>query len=78
MIVIVVKVVLVMVLLVFAALISSPKGRLPLALRGLKKIINSDFGINDAQNDQAQRVSAKRRFLAFILVILAIAIAIST
>jgi ABC-type branched-subunit amino acid transport system permease subunit len=78
MIVIVVKVVLVMALLVFAALISSPKGRLPLALRGLKKIINSDFGINDAQNDQSQRVSAKRRFLAFILVILAIAIAIST
>lgn len=78
MIVIVVKVVLVMALLVFAALISSPKGRLPLALRGLKKIINSDFGINDARNDQSQRVSAKRRFLAFILVIFAIAIAIST
>jgi hypothetical protein len=78
MIVIVVKVVLVMALLVFAALISSPKGRLPLALRGLKKIINSDFGINDARNDQSQRVSVKRRFLAFILVILAIAIAIST
>ena len=64
------KVAAVIALLCVAAAIATPPGRLPLALRGLHRIMRRDAGAA-AGSDCAGRVSSVRRTVAFILVVLA-------
>ena len=65
-------------LLCAAAAIATPKGRLPLALRGLAKVLKKDgLQSNDRTIEQSSiRVSSARRLLAFLLVLLAILLAL--
>ena len=69
-----IRVVAVIVLLVVAACLATPPGRLPLALRGIKRIMRKDAG------DDAPQVEAKashlRRLTAFLLVLAATALAL--
>jgi len=75
------RIILVVALLCVAAAMATPKGRLPLALRGLQKIIARDRA--DAASRQAAsdappaRQSAAKRFVAFMLVVLAVLVAVS-
>lgn len=62
-------------LLCLSAALATPPGRLPLALRGLKKIIRRDRGLAPDKADEAA-VSPRRRFLAFILALVAVAVAV--
>lgn len=68
-----VRVILVILLVVTAAVLSTPKGRLPLAVRGLAKILRKDASQSGLtrRSSQAEPVPAWKKFLAFILVILA-------
>lgn len=68
-----VRVILVILLVVAAAVLSTPKGRLPLAVRGLAKILRKDASQSGLtrRSSQAEPVPAGKKFLAFILVILA-------
>ena len=66
-------------LVCIAAAIVTPKGRLPLALRGLAKMLARDRGqarSTAVDGYRVQSVSAGKRALAFTLVILAILIAL--
>ena len=69
------RLVAVLALLCAAAAIATPKGRLPLALRGLAKILNT---VPDASRvaGVGQSVSPARRLFAFTLVLLAILLAL--
>ncbi|MBO7482921.1 MAG: hypothetical protein J6U17_03440 [Kiritimatiellae bacterium] len=60
----------VIVLLCAAAAIATPPGRLPLALRGLHRIMRRDAGSAPGA-DASARVSPGRRLAAFLLVVLA-------
>ena len=62
------RLVAVLALLCVAAAIATPKGRLPLALRGVAKL----FRISGEE----QTVPAWKRLLAFVLVLLAILLAL--
>jgi H+/Cl- antiporter ClcA len=62
-------------LLGIAAALATPKGRLPLALRGVLKVMRRDRGECAAQHPEA-RVPAWRRALAFLLVLAAAALAL--
>ena len=68
----IVKIVLVIALLGVAAAIATPKGRLPLALRGLEKIL----GKRAKTRATGESVSTGKRFFALVLVIIAIIAAI--
>ena len=73
------RLVAVVALLCVAAAIATPKGRLPLALRGLAKMLARDRG--QAQSTavdgcRLQSVSAGKRTLAFLLVVLAVILAL--
>ena len=75
-------------LVCIAAAIATPKGRLPLALRGLAKMLNAvpspsrrqalagDPCYHASRRDGDGTVSAGKRALAFTLVILAILLAL--
>ncbi|MCR5750958.1 MAG: hypothetical protein K6G91_03265 [Kiritimatiellae bacterium] len=56
-------------LLAAAAAVAAPKGRVPLALRGLSKVLRRD--VPSAAPGDPEPVSRGRRFLAFVLVVLA-------
>ena len=74
-----VRIVAVLALVCVAAALATPKGRLPLALRGLAKLLARDRGRAQStavDGYRAQSVSAGKRALAFTLVILAILIAL--
>ena len=76
----IVRLVAVMALVCVAAALATPKGRLPLALRGLSKILRRDAGtVQSAPSwtDAGQPVSLSKRLLAFTLVLLAILLAIA-
>lgn len=64
------RVVLVIALLCIAGAITTPKGRLPLALRGLKKLLGKA-----PSEERSPRVSSMRRFIAFLLILFAFAVA---
>ena len=64
------RIIAVVALLCVAAAIATPPGRLPLALRGLQRILHRDQGRTEGASPQPQ-ASAGRRFLAFVLVLLA-------
>ena len=73
------RLVAILALLCVAAAIATPKGRLPLALRGLAKLLARDRGqarSTAVDGYRVQSVSAGKRALAFTLVILAILIAL--
>lgn len=71
------KIVAVIALLGTAAAVATPKGRLPLALRGVKKIVREDRGESAADPAaKGEPVSAGRKFLAFVLVIAAVVAAV--
>ena len=84
------RLVAVLALLCVAAAIATPKGRLPLALRGLAKLLNTVPDASrvagvvqpTAPSSATQRgrcgygVSPAKRFLAFLLVILAVILAL--
>ena len=74
-----VKVVAVLALLVVAAALATPPGRLPLALRGLNKLLRRDRGLPaDPGAAPAATASTGRRILAFVLVMGALALSLFT
>ena len=73
------RLVAVVALLCVAAAIATPKGRLPLALRGVAKLLARDRGQTQStavDGCRLQSVSAGKRTLAFLLVVLAIILAL--
>ena len=72
------RLVAVIALVCVAAAFATPKGRLPLALRGLAKLLRQD-AVPAASTPQGadQSVSLVKRLLAFALVLLAILLAIA-
>lgn len=67
------RVVAVLALLGGAAAIATPRRRLPLALRGVCRIMKRDRGESAA--DGREKVPARRRLLAFALVLAAVVLA---
>lgn len=70
------KIIVVVGLLGAAAAVATPRGRLPLALRGVRRMMRQDRG--EKGTDAAERgeaVSGRRKFSALLLVIIAIIIA---
>lgn len=75
-----VRVILVILLVVAAAVLSTPKGRLPLAVRGLAKILRKDQNpslnsSDSTRNTHEATVPAWKRTLAFVLVLIAACLA---
>ena len=73
------RLVAVVALLCVAAAIATPKGRLPLALRGVAKLLARDRGPTQStavDGCRLQSVSAGKRTLAFLLVVLAVILAL--
>jgi hypothetical protein len=63
------RVVAVIAMLIAAACLATPAGKLPLALRGIRRIMRRDSGL-EAETAEG-KVSQKRRIAAFFLVVLA-------
>lgn len=77
------RLVAVLALLCVAAAIATPKGRLPLALRGLAKMVRScevpksrGSEVKKPRNPVTPQPSVRKRAFAFFLVILAILLAL--
>lgn len=70
-----ISMVIVMALIVTAAVLSTPKGKLPLAIRGLAKLMKKDG--RGAEVPKVEPVPTWRKVLAFILVIIATLLAIA-
>ena len=73
------RLVAVLALLCVAAVLATPKGRLPLALRGVAKLLARDRGQTQStavEDCRLQSVSAGKRTLAFLLVVLAVILAL--
>jgi len=68
------RLVAVLALLIVAAALATPKGRLPLALRGVAKILHKD-GLA-AVPSVPSRTGVGKRILAFVLVLLAVLLAV--
>lgn len=66
------RLVAVVALLCVAAAISTPRGRLPLALRGLNRVLG-----RPRADGRGERVPAARRLLAFLAVLAAVALALA-
>ena len=62
-------------LLGIAAALATEKGRLPLALRGMKRMLQRDAGASEQQARKA--VPLWKRLLAFALVVLAFVVAVA-
>ena len=69
------RVILVIALLGVAAAIATPKGRLPLALRGVRTILRRDAGVPAETREEG--VPRRRRLAAFALVLLAVVFALA-
>ena len=68
----------VLALLIVAALLATPPGRLPLALRGVYRILRRDRGLaEDPAAMAATAAPARKRLLAFVLVLVAAALALA-
>jgi len=72
------KIVTVIGLLGVAAVMATPRGRLPLALRGLKRMLDRDRGGGGraSPDGTGERPSTVRRLVAFSLVLLALLVAV--
>ncbi|MBR4894084.1 MAG: hypothetical protein IKZ36_02670 [Kiritimatiellae bacterium] len=67
------RVVAVIALLCFASALAAPPNRLPLALRGLRRILRKDMGVvGDVEEEK--KASPMRRAIAFLLVLVAVAL----
>jgi len=69
------RVVAVLALVCSAAALATPPGRLPLALRGLQRMLRRDAGLGAPAPSQPT-ASTGRRITAFILIIAAVLIAV--
>ena len=67
------RIVLVVGMLCVAAAIVTPRGRIPLALRGVAKLLTKDMGQKDVST--CVGVAFWRRLLAMLLVLLAVLLA---
>jgi len=70
-----IRVIVIIALVVFAAALATPKGRMPLALRGLQRILRKDRGLAAAPVETTPP-SPLRRLLSFVLILIAIALAL--
>jgi len=68
------RLVFVMILVAVAAALATPPGRLPLALRGLKRLLARDAGAS--VSEEKRTVSVGRRVAAFALIVLAFVLCI--
>lgn len=71
------RVVLVVVLLGIAAAVATPKGRLPLALRGVRKMLRKDAGLKGPEPAEGEPVPAWRKLVALLIVLLAAVTAVA-
>ena len=73
-----VRLILVLALVVAAAALATPKDRIPLALRGIVRLLVRDtpHSASDASPRLPSRPSPLKRLLAFVLVLLALALAL--
>lgn len=70
--------VVVIAILGIVAVLATEKGRLPLALRGMKCVLQKDAGVQTSSSSQTQAgVPLWKRLLAFVLVVLAFLIAVA-
>ena len=71
------RILVVLTLLIVAAALATPPGRLPLALRGLSKLLRRDRGLaTEPTTNTPQTASTGRRITAFILVLGALVLAL--
>ena len=71
----IIKMSLVIVLLGLAAMMATPKGRLPLVIRNFKKVLYRNSSLN-LEDDKEEQVPLWKRLLAFCFVVAAILIAL--
>ena len=64
-------------LLIAAALLATPPGRLPLALRGVYRILRRDRGLPEDAAAMRGTASVRKRLFALVLVLLAAALAVA-
>ena len=70
--------VVVIAILGIAAVLATEKGKLPLALRGMKRVLQKDAGVQTSSSSQTRAgVPLWKRLLAFALVVLAFLIAVA-
>ena len=67
-----IRVIAVVALLCVAAAVCTPKGRLPLVLRGLKRTLNA----KPSAADSGEKVASWRKALAFLCLLTAVAVAL--
>ena len=72
----IVRIVLVVACLGAAAAVATPRGRMPLALRGIRKMLRKDAGVRDTAKPEGESVAPWRKLLAFVLVLLAAVLAV--
>lgn len=70
------KFILVIAILGVAALLATEKGKLPLALRGMKRVLQRDKG-ESVTPTRSVGIPLWKRLLAFVIVLLAFALAVS-
>jgi len=71
----IVRIVAVVGLLGAAAAVATPKGRLPLALRGIRRMLRKDAGLAGNGPVESVPVPAWRKLVAFLLVLAAAVVA---
>ena len=71
------RIVTVLALVGVAAVLATPKGRLPLALRGLAKMLRNDRLSEPRPSSHVRRPSFAKCLFAFVLVLLAILLALA-
>lgn len=70
--------ILVIILLGVAAILATEKGKLPLALRGMKRVLQRDAGISRQPGPAGEGgVPTWKRLLAFLLVLVAFLVAVA-
>ena len=67
-----IRVIAVVALLCVAAAVCTPKGRLPLVLRGLKRTLNG----KPSAADRGEKVASWRKVLAFLCLLAAVVVAL--
>ena len=70
------RLVLVLALLIVAAVLATPPGNLPLALRGVYKILKRDGALPHGDVRDEGRAPLWKRLLAFVLVLIALGLAV--
>ena len=72
------RIVLVVALLAAAAIVATPKGCVPLALRGMLRTLRRDGALAGAVPQCESRVSAARRVVALLLVVAAVVLCLAS